>query len=126
MNEKHVFVAVVSGQALGGVFTAIIDIITLTFANDPRSSAFVFFMIGNGLLVLSLFAYICISRSVFFKYYTAEEYVVIKTPHGRLQRTNTVSEPVFKEVINKMWLYGFTEWLVIIQNQANTHENQLS
>lgn len=74
-------------------------------------------MIGNGLLVLSLLAYISISKSVFFKYYTAEEYVVIKTPRGRLQRTNTVSEPVFKEVLNKMWLYGFTEWLVIIQNR---------
>lgn len=104
--------AVVSGQALGGVFTAILEIVTITFATDPRSSAFVFFMIGNGMLVISIIAYILMARTTFFQYYTAEEYVVIKTPHGRLQRTNTVSEPVFREVLNKMWLYGFTEWLV--------------
>lgn len=100
--------AVVSGQALGGVFTAILDIITITFATDPRSSAFTFFLIGNALLVLSLIAYVIVSRTKHFQYYTSEKQPVAKTSHVQAHR----SEPVFRDVLNKMWLYGFTEWMV--------------
>lgn len=103
--------AVVSGQALGGVFTAIIEIVTLTFASDPSASALIFFTIGNVLLVLSLIAYIFMSQSEFFKYYTAEKTHLPKTRLS-LQRQPSTREPVFREVLNKMWLYGFTEWLV--------------
>lgn len=108
--------AVVSGQALGGVFTAIIEIITITFASDPRSSALIFFTIGNVLLVLSLIAWILMSRTKFFKYYTTNRSGALSPKNSRLQlqRQPSIYEPVFKEVLNKMWLYGFTEWLVNI------------
>lgn len=100
--------AVVSGQALGGVFTAIVDIITITFATDPRNSAFTFFNIGNGLLALSLIAYVIVSRTAHFKYYTSEKPTTAKTSQVQAHR----NEPVFRDVLNKMWLYGFTEWMV--------------
>lgn len=103
--------AVVSGQALGGVFTAIIEIMTITFASDPRGSALIFFTIGNILLVLSVVAYVFMTRAVFFRYYTSEKSVQ-KTNFSRLQRQPSIREPVFREVLNKIWLYGFTEWLV--------------
>lgn len=102
--------AVVSGQALGGVFTAIVDIITITFATDPRNSAFTFFNIGNGLLALSLIAYVIVSQTAHFKYYTSDKPTTAKTSQVQMQR----GEPVFRDVLNKMWLYGFTEWMVRI------------
>lgn len=106
----------VSGQALGGVFTAIIEIMTITFSSDPRGSALIFFTIGNILLVVSLIAYIAMSRTEFFKHFTAEKILTPKTStahiHSNLHRQVSVVEPVFKDVLNKMWLYGFTEWLV--------------
>lgn len=105
--------AVVSGQALGGVFTAIIEIMTITFASDPRASALIFFIIGNSLLVLSLIAYIIMARSTFFRYFTAEKSVQ-KTNFSQLQRQPSIREPIFREILNKMWMYGFTEWLVCI------------
>lgn len=105
--------AVVSGQALGGVFTAIMEIMTITFASDPKASAFIFFTIGNILLILSLIAYIVMARSVFFRYYTTEKKIQ-KATFSQLQRQPSIREPIFREVLNKMWLYGFTEWLVFV------------
>lgn len=102
--------AVVSGQALGGVFTAILDIVTITFATDPRNSAFTFFMIGNGLLVLSLIAYVIVIRTAHFKHYTSDKPTASKATQIQTHR----AEPVFRDVLNKMWLYGFTEWMVSI------------
>lgn len=106
--------AVVSGQALGGVFTAIIEIVTITFASDPRSSALIFFTIGNVLLVLSLVAYILMAKTKFFKYFTTDRSGALSPKNSRLQlqRQPSTMEPIFREVLNKMWLYGFTEWLV--------------
>lgn len=99
-----------SGQALGGVCTAIIEIITITFATDPSRSAFVFFIIGNVLLVLSLIAYIVVCQTEYFKYFTVNKIAAEKSIQS--QRNGTSREPIFREVLNKMWLYGFTEWMV--------------
>lgn len=106
--------AVVSGQALGGVFTAIIEIITITFSSDPKGSALIFFTIGNILLVVSLITYIIMSRTEFFKHFTADKSIMPKTSHAPLQRQQSTVNPLFRDVLNKMWLYGFTEWMVYI------------
>lgn len=105
--------AVVSGQALGGVFTAIIEIITITFASDPRASALIFFAIGNILLVMSLVAYILMAQTNFFKYYTTDRSGALSPKNSRLQlqRQPSTMEPIFGDVLNKMWMYGFTEWM---------------
>lgn len=103
--------AVVSGLALGSVLTAIIEIITITFASDPIASALIFFSIGNIMLVVSIVAYILMIRTAFFQHYTADDSVP-KACEMRLQRQSSVAEPNYKEVLNKMWLYGFTVWLV--------------
>lgn len=104
--------AVVSGLALGSVFTAIIEIITITFVSDPIQSAVVFFTIGNILLVISIVLYIMMVRTAFFRYYTAED-PVQRSCGIRLQRLQPATEPSYREVLSKMWLYGFTVWLVL-------------
>lgn len=119
--------AVVSGQALGGVFTAIIEIVTITFASDPRSSALIFFTIGNILLVLSLVAYILMAKTKFFKYFTTDRSGALSPKNSRLQlqRQPSTMEPVFRDVLNKMWLYGFTEWLVCAFRFKNSSQLSL-
>lgn len=103
--------AVISGQALGGVFTAIVEIITLTFGVSAKTAAFVFFMIGNVILVVSLVAYIAMAKTEFFKYYTVERLALVKEQEER--RSGHVEvEPSFRHVLNRIWLYGFTEWMV--------------
>lgn len=97
--------AVVSGQALGGILTAIAEIITLTFSTDALKSTWIFFLIGNVLLALSLVAYIAVSRTKFFKYH-----IEVKSTVSSYHLAE--DEPNFRNVLSKMWLYGFTEWLV--------------
>lgn len=105
--------AVVSGQALGGIFSALTEIVTITFATEATVSAFTFFMIGNAVLIICLLAYIVTSKTKYFKYYTVDKLAIAK---ANQERRATVSraptEPSFRNVLNKIWLYGFTEWLV--------------
>lgn len=107
--------AVVSGQALGGVFTAIAEIVTITFSTDDRKSTFIFFIIGNVLCVLSLVTYILLPMTNHFKYYTVDKWK-IRPSRSEQDAGDAVAqvEPVFKNVLNKIWLYGFSEWLVFV------------
>lgn len=107
--------AVVSGQALGGVFTAVTEIVTITFSTDDRKSTFIFFIIGNVLCMLAVITYIILPRTNHYKYYTVEKWTMRPS---RIERgaSDAVAqvEPNFKNVLNKIWLYGFTEWLVFV------------
>lgn len=75
-------------------------------------------MIGNALLVLSLVAYVMMSRTRFFKYNTVDKILAVKSLQQQLEIAGGPSrhsnEPNFKTVLNKMWMYGFTEWLVFV------------
>lgn len=107
--------AVVSGQALGGVFTALVEIVTITFSTDDRKSTFIFFIIGNVLCVMAIVTYIILPRTNHFKFYTVEK----SSPRpSRCEESGSDAvapiEPTFKEVLNKIWMYGFAEWLVFV------------
>jgi equilibrative nucleoside transporter 1/2/3 len=56
--------AVVSGQALGGIFAALAEIGSLCLGASSTISAFVYFMIADGMLLLALAAYLILSRAV--------------------------------------------------------------
>lgn len=106
--------AVVSGQALGGVFTAIAEIVVITFSANESRSAFIFFIIGNVLLALSLIVYLILPRTKHFRYYTVDKWSMRKL-RSEQHSNDTVPiqvEPNFKNVLNKIWMYGFAEWLV--------------
>lgn len=107
--------AVVSGQALGGVFTAIAEIVTITFSTDDRESTFIFFIVGNVLCVLSVIIYITLPRTNHFKYYTFDK-GTMRQSRGEQRVSDAVAqvEPNFKTVLNKIWMYGFAEWMVFV------------
>lgn len=107
--------ALVSGQSLGGIFAALTEIISLTFGASATTSAFVYFMIGNIVLVFALVCYLCMSRTTFFKFYTVQKLALIKAASvGSVQTAASLAEPNFYTVLGKIWVYGFAEWLVFV------------
>uniref|UniRef100_A0A182Q441 Equilibrative nucleoside transporter n=1 Tax=Anopheles farauti TaxID=69004 RepID=A0A182Q441_9DIPT len=115
--SAHYMTAAVSGQALGGIFSAVADIIALTFASNPSTTAFVFFIVGCLVLLLSLAAYIIMSKTLFFKYYTSSKTLMKSSLEAYPVTAREVSsrlEPRFPDVMGKIWLYGFSEWLIFV------------
>ena len=64
--------AVVQGQALGGIFAALTNVIMLACGADAVSAAFYDFLIAVIFLVSALGAFIILTRTEFFKYYANE------------------------------------------------------
>lgn len=127
--------AVVSGQSLGGIFAALTEIIALTLGASAQYSAFIYFIIGTVVMLLSVQAYVIMSRTVFFKHFTRdrkeeihsgqEERLVEKEEDDDddnddddddLQRISRVlpnkSEADFQEVFKGIWKYGLIEFCV--------------
>lgn len=107
--------ALVSGQSLGGIFAALTEILSLTFGASAKTSAFVYFMIGNAVLLLSIVCYVCMSRTNFFKFNTVQKLALMKAANAGSQQTAaSLAEPNFYTVLGKIWVYGFAEWLVFV------------
>lgn len=108
--------AVVSGQALGGIFASLAQIIALTFGAAPKITAFVYFTIGCIVLAIAILSYMISSKSLYFKYYTVIRHSLVKSNNRRLNTGGhrKDSEPKFREVLRKIWLYGFSEWIVFV------------
>ncbi|XP_044743206.1 equilibrative nucleoside transporter 1 [Chrysoperla carnea] len=106
--------AVVSGQSLGGVFAAIAEILSLTFGVTATFSAFVYFMIANVTLALSIIAYIILSNSVFFKYHTIDKAKALAELEATTSLTfyGTISYTV---ILKKIRVYAFSiVWVFLV------------
>lgn len=78
--------AVVSGQALGGIFAALAEIVSLTFRASATVAALVYFMIGNVVLVASIVSYAVASRTKFFLYFTGGRLALVKAASALQQQ----------------------------------------
>uniref|UniRef100_A0A6B2E9I1 Putative equilibrative nucleoside transporter n=1 Tax=Phlebotomus kandelakii TaxID=1109342 RepID=A0A6B2E9I1_9DIPT len=107
--------AVVSGQALGGIFAALCEVISLTFGASPNTTALVYFSVAIVVMIVSLAAYFLMSRTIFFKFYTTAR---PPAPTHRLQDEarllGEAPQPDFRLILRKIWLYGFSEWFVFV------------
>lgn len=130
--------AVVSGQSLGGIFAALTEIIALTLGASPQYSAFVYFIIGTVVMLISIQAYSVQSRTVFFKYFTRDrtadrETAAIEEDRRRLveeeneeeededdnggtisERRPESKEPNFQRVFLLIWKYGLIEFCIFV------------
>jgi len=61
--------AMISGQALGGIFAALCNIITIALGASAIQSAFLYFLAADFTLLLSFVLYIYLSSTDFFLYY---------------------------------------------------------
>ncbi|XP_017131906.1 equilibrative nucleoside transporter 2 [Drosophila elegans] len=102
--------AVVSGQALGGVFTALAFILVLALDTGPNTTAFIFFILGGVLVLLCIVCYVIMARQPFFRYYLegGDKYKVIRAvpSHSRNEGAEGLPlEPILKQVMSKIYLH---------------------
>lgn len=101
--------ATVGGQALGGIFAAISQIIALAIGASSVHSAFVYFMVGNVMLFISLVMYIILSKTVFFKYHISNRTGIAQNEFDGELRPRIVNH---KEILKKVIHYGIAVCLV--------------
>lgn len=104
--------AVVSGQALGGIFTALTFIVVLTFDAGPNVTAFIYFIIGSILILLNIICYAIMEKKDFFKYYVGggdKFKIVYDIPtHTRVVDRGVALEPNVQEVFSKIYIHAVT------------------
>ncbi|XP_018336319.1 equilibrative nucleoside transporter 3 [Agrilus planipennis] len=100
--------AVVGGQALGGIFAAIAQIVSLAIGASSVHSAFVYFMIANITIVFCLIAYLFLSKSIFFKH------IVQNEPDGAYTYDETTNIVSHRTILKKIWLHGVSVLLVFM------------
>lgn len=122
--------AVMSGQALGGVVTAIAEVISLSFATSlPTISGFVFFLSGTVMLVFGLVFYMIADKTVFFKFHINQSQLktsnrvainsnVETSPEMVANVSRHYMQPDWRKICSKIWLHGFSAWLVFVTTLA--------
>lgn len=104
--------AVVSGQALGGIFTALTFIMVLAFGAAPNATAFVFFSIGIGLIFINIVCYTIVERKAFFKYYVegGDKFKIVydDPTQSRMVDRGVALEPNVREVFSKIYVHAVT------------------
>lgn len=96
--------AVVSGQALGGIFTALAFILAMTFGASAKTTAFLYFSIGIFIVFLSIVTYMIMERQKFFKFYFH------KNPNDLVStsKSGITLKPNFMEVFGKIYVYSIS------------------
>jgi len=101
--------AVISGQALGGILTALSLILVLAFEAGPSTTAFVFFCMGLLLIIFCIVCFLVMARQPYFKYYLegGDKYKVISAQpsHSRNEDTGVPLEPILREVMGKIYIH---------------------
>ncbi|XP_058801532.1 equilibrative nucleoside transporter 2 [Phymastichus coffea] len=106
--------AMSAGQALGGIFAALTEILSLWIGASPIISGLLYFIIGDCILLLSLIAYVILEREVFFKHH-----VFIKTENEREvnfshdNEINFFGENIsYLRIFKRTWQYGLSIFLI--------------
>ena len=73
---------VFSGQAVGGIFASVTNVVMIALGADPLYAAFFCFLVAVAFLAGSLVFYIIVTRSEFFQYYLGEN---VKTKESELE-----------------------------------------
>lgn len=132
MFSSEYISAVMSGQALGGVFTALAEVVSMTFTTAATASAFIYFLVGTIWLVASLILYLTVSKTLFFKFHVNQSHVKAantnfsvnadSSPLSSHAVTATTMasvnrhylQPEWSKIYSKIWLHGFSVWLVFV------------
>lgn len=130
MFSSEYISAVMSGQALGGVFTALAEVVSITFTTAAPVSAFIYFLVGTGMLVLSLVLYLLVSKTLFFKFHVNQSHVKannfsinadsspLSSPAVTATTMASVNrhylQPEWSKIYSKIWVHGFSVWLVFV------------
>ncbi|KAM7351686.1 equilibrative nucleoside transporter 1 [Cochliomyia hominivorax] len=104
--------AVVSGQALGGIFTALTFLVVLTFGAAPNVTAFIYFVIGSALILINIVCYAILERKNFFKYYIegGDKFKIVydNPTFSRTIDRGVALDPNVREVFSKIYVHAIT------------------
>lgn len=82
--------AIVSGQALGGIISALIYILIVAFRASPTETAFVYFIIGSALVLTTIISYFTLEKNLFFSFYVKNEtHPTISTQENTVDLSNS-------------------------------------
>ncbi|XP_066245365.1 equilibrative nucleoside transporter 3 [Euwallacea similis] len=101
--------ATIGGQALGGIFAAAAEIVSLALGASSTHSALVYFLIGNITIALSIVLYIVLTKTVFYKYHIEDKLLTISEFGSSSSTAQLVSNRV---VWKKTWICGLSMFLV--------------
>jgi equilibrative nucleoside transporter 1/2/3 len=125
MFSSEYITAVIGGQALGGVLTALAEVVSITFSTDPVRSAFIFFLVGTVMLITGIVLYILVSRTVFFKFHINQSHIKANTLSINADQSpvtattvasvnRTYLQPDWRKISNKIWMHGFSVFFCFI------------
>lgn len=127
------------GQALGGIFAAIAEILSLAIGASSTHSAFVYFTIGNITIIISIILYIVLTKSIFFKYHLFEKGLEENDFRTTMTNSSIQTQTTFSYniIFKKMWCYGISMFFVfaitlsvypgvtvLIESQGKGHGNK--
>ncbi|XP_021967953.1 equilibrative nucleoside transporter 3 [Folsomia candida] len=116
--------AVMSGQALGGIFAASANLLSIFFAADQVKSAFIYFLLGSASLFFSVCASVYLPRTLFFKFYTGgkshQPYRFIENypPQARIRPNETRKAKGMWIVFKKVWIQAISAMMVFVVTLA--------
>ncbi|CAH0395770.1 unnamed protein product [Bemisia tabaci] len=110
--------AIITGLAIGGVFAAIAQIVSLWVGASATGSAFVYFIIADVFIALSFICFLITQRTKFFKFYQSQSN---SAPGGSIQYeqlpslSNTGSLVIrrvdYTVIMKKIWICAFSVWM---------------
>ncbi|KAF7994482.1 hypothetical protein HCN44_003954 [Aphidius gifuensis] len=126
-----------AGQALSGIITTLIQILSLWIGMTHETSAFIYFMIGNVGILCSILAYILLEKQKFFKshVYKHQNIQKKKINTGDVEETKIEYKKIFKIIwphgLSMFLLYGVTYCVypsinVLIKSQMAPSPNEWS
>uniref|UniRef100_A0A1B6CLN8 Equilibrative nucleoside transporter 3 n=1 Tax=Clastoptera arizonana TaxID=38151 RepID=A0A1B6CLN8_9HEMI len=108
--------AAVSGQALGGILAAVSEVTSLWVGASPIRSAFVYFIMADVFILISLFTYVLLSQSIFFKYYLLDtanagnfQYAPVNQPSS-----SVVRDISYTSILKKIWVHGMSVFFCFV------------
>lgn len=129
--------ASMSGQAVGGIFAAVANIVTIAVGSEVTESAFIFFLIATLWTVITLLGYIALYFNEFSKFYLNKQGSAQEISVSKENSINTVScddtedEPLLKDsykttvkfsyyhdVFKKIWVEGVSACLIFFVTLA--------
>ncbi|ERL93828.1 hypothetical protein D910_11114 [Dendroctonus ponderosae] len=108
-NFSPVYItATIGGQALGGIFAALAEIVSLAIGASSTHSAFVYFIIGNLTIAGSIALFVVLTKTLFYKYHIEDKFLNISD----FGTTSSAQLVCHKVVFRKTWIYGLSMFFV--------------
>ncbi|KAH3788181.1 hypothetical protein DPMN_166314, partial [Dreissena polymorpha] len=95
--------AIVLGTNLSGIFTSVINIISIAGSPNPRTSAVYYFIVAIVVLLVAFDCYFLLPLTKFYQYYSGS---VKAAAQSHVQQVNMVCGDYVRELIKSIKIYG--------------------